>query len=125
MKQVEIFDPAMCCSTGVCGPGIDPELLRIATVIQSLQSRGININRHNLAEEPQVFITNTVVNKFLMDEGAEGLPVTLLDGEIVKRGVYPSNSDLETWLEIKIEVTASYTDSCCNEEESCCDSGCC
>lgn len=125
MKQIEIFDPAMCCSTGVCGPGIDPALLRVATVIQSLKTMGINIKRYNLAEEPQAFITNTTVNNFLKEEGAENLPVTLLDGAIVKKGIYPSNSDLESWLEIKINAGAADTDSCCNEEESCCNSGCC
>lgn len=43
MKQVEIFDPAMCCSTGVCDPSIDPELLRVATVISNLKEKGIII----------------------------------------------------------------------------------
>ena len=37
MKKIEIFDPAMCCSTGVCGPGVDPELLRMATMVSNLQ----------------------------------------------------------------------------------------
>ncbi len=29
MSVIEIFDPAMCCSTGVCGPSIDTELMRV------------------------------------------------------------------------------------------------
>ena len=32
MSKLEIFDPAMCCSTGVCGPSVDPELLRVSTI---------------------------------------------------------------------------------------------
>lgn len=36
MKKMIIFEPAMCCSTGVCGPGVDPELLRVSTVINNL-----------------------------------------------------------------------------------------
>ena len=39
MKKIEIFDPAMCCSTGVCGPGVDPELLRMATMVSKKQAR--------------------------------------------------------------------------------------
>lgn len=33
MKKIEIFDPAMCCPTGLCGTNINPELMRIAVVI--------------------------------------------------------------------------------------------
>ncbi len=30
MTTIEVFDPAMCCSTGVCGPQVDPDLARFA-----------------------------------------------------------------------------------------------
>ena len=36
MKKIEIFDPAMCCPTGLCGPNIDPEIKRIGVVIEPL-----------------------------------------------------------------------------------------
>jgi hypothetical protein len=29
MKTLEIFDPAMCCATGVCGVDVDPVPARI------------------------------------------------------------------------------------------------
>jgi len=32
MKTIEIFDPAMCCSSGVCGPSVDPKLVRSLTL---------------------------------------------------------------------------------------------
>ena len=89
MKKIEIFDPAMCCSTGVCGPNIDLELLRIATVINSLQVKGIVIKRHGLSNEPQAFISNQVINDILRKEGADILPITLVNGEIVKTKEYP------------------------------------
>ena len=34
-KKIEIFDPAMCCSTGICGPSVNENLLRVATLINS------------------------------------------------------------------------------------------
>ncbi|MCI2169922.1 MAG: arsenic metallochaperone ArsD family protein, partial [Prevotella sp.] len=43
MKKIEIFDPAMCCSTGVCGPSVDKDLLRMATLIDTLKNMGIEI----------------------------------------------------------------------------------
>jgi hypothetical protein len=102
MKKIEIFDPAMCCSTGVCGPAIDPELLRIATVLNSLKAKGIIISRHGLSNEPQEFISNQVINAILLKEGAGVLPVTLVDGQVAKTKTYPTNQELSDWLGIQI-----------------------
>ena len=104
MKKIEIFDPAMCCSTGVCGPSIDPELMRIATVISALKEKRIIIKRHGLSSEPQDFISNKVISDILQKEGADILPVTLVDGEVAKTREYPSNEELSRWLGIEIEV---------------------
>jgi len=62
MIKLEIFDPAMCCSTGVCGPSIDPELLRVSIIVNNLNKKGINVIRHNLSQEPQAFINNPLVS---------------------------------------------------------------
>jgi len=102
MKKIEIFDPAMCCATGVCGPAIDPELLRIATVINTLKAKGIIITRHGLSNDPQAFITNHVINDILQKEGADVLPVTLVDGEVAKTTGYPTNQELSVWLGVQI-----------------------
>ena len=37
MKRMQIFEPAMCCSTGLCGVGVDPELLRVSAVLNTLR----------------------------------------------------------------------------------------
>ena len=84
MKEIEIFDPAMCCSTGVCGPSVDKNLLRIATLIDALKNMGIEVKRHNLSSEPQAFIHNEKVKLLLQKKGADVLPVTLVDGEIAE-----------------------------------------
>ncbi len=97
MKTIEIFDPAMCCSTGVCGPSVNKELLRIATIIETLKKMGIHVTRHNLSSEPQAFIQNTTVNQLLRAEGADVLPVTLVDGEVAVKGGYPSSAQMSEW----------------------------
>ena len=74
MKKIEIFDPAMCCPTGLCGTNINPELMRIAVVIESLKKQGIIVTRHNLRDEPQVYVSNKTVNDFLQKHGADALP---------------------------------------------------
>jgi hypothetical protein len=121
MRKMEIFDPAMCCATGVCGPSIDPELMRIATVINSLKEKGIIIKRHGLANEPQDFITNKVISDLLQKEGVEVLPVTLVDGVVAKIKAYPTNEEIEKWLETKIDSKPSIiTSSSCCGPQGCC-----
>ncbi|MGO1058220.1 arsenite efflux transporter metallochaperone ArsD [Planococcus sp. FY231025] len=98
MKKVEIFDPAMCCSTGVCGPVVDPELTRIASAVYSLEKRGFTIKRYNLTSDPGAFVENGTVNQALAEKGPEALPVVLVDGEIVKMAEYPTNEELAKWF---------------------------
>ncbi|URZ04676.1 arsenite efflux transporter metallochaperone ArsD [Clostridium felsineum] len=103
MSKIEIFDPAMCCSTGVCGPSINKELLRVATVINNMIKKGFNITRHNLSSEPQAFIDNKKINEYLNSEGAEVLPITLVDGEVKKLKEYPTNEEFANWLGVSKE----------------------
>jgi len=98
MKKMFIYEPAMCCSTGLCGVGVDPELLRISTVVNTLKKSGITVDRFNLSSNPQEFVTNADVNKMIMDSGIESLPITVLDGKIVKTGAYPTNREILAWV---------------------------
>lgn len=102
MKTIEIFDPAMCCPTGLCGPNINPNLMRIAAAVQFFQKQGVNIKRHNLRDEPGLYVSNTVVNDYLQEKGAERLPVVLVDGEIAVAGEYPTNEKLTEWTGISL-----------------------
>lgn len=119
MKKVEIFDPAMCCSTGVCGPSIDPELMRIATIVSSLSEKGIDITRYGLSDKPQAFIANKTVSDLLQAEGVEVLPITLLDNAVVKTKAYPTDAELSEWLDIKIKI-AEKESCCCRKSNGCC-----
>lgn len=97
MKTIEIFDPAMCCPTGLCGPNINPELMRIAAAIETLKRQGVIVKRHNLRDEPQLYVSNKTVNDYLQEKGADGLPVTLVDGLVTIEKGYPSNAQLSEW----------------------------
>lgn len=101
MIRVEIFDPVLCCPTGVCGPSVDPELTRVATAIFLLEKRGFDIKRYNLGSEPAKFVENPEVNKVLHEKGPDSLPVTLIDGNIAKIGIYPTNEEFAEWFGIK------------------------
>ena len=100
--MIEIFEEAMCCPTGLCGPGINTDLLRISTVLDTLKRKGINISRHNLKDEPQLSVSNKTVNDFLMKNGVDGLPITLVDGEIIVSKTYPTTKQLSEWTGINL-----------------------
>jgi len=102
MKMIEIFEEAMCCPTGLCGPGINTDLLRISTVLDTLKRKGINISRHNLKDEPQLYVSNKTVNDFLMKNGVDGLPITMVDGEIIVSKTYPTTKQLSEWTGINL-----------------------
>lgn len=105
MKKLEIFEPAMCCSTGVCGPSVDKELLRISLVFNKLEKdNNLTVNRFNLSSSPQEFMDNKVINKIINTNGVDDLPVTVVDGEVVKTKEYPSNDELAKWLALDKEV---------------------
>lgn len=103
MKRIQIFDPAMCCSTGVCGPSINPDLLRMSFVVSNLTKQNYPIERFNLSTAPDAFIANEVVNSLLNEKGVECLPIILVDGEIAASGRYPTNEELEEWTGIAAE----------------------
>ena len=121
MKKIEIYDGAMCCSTGVCGPSIDPELMRMATIINAFKEKNIIIKRHGLASEPQDFISNKVISDLLEKEGADILPITLVDGEVARTREYPTNEELSKWLEIEINTKQPSKGAACG----CGPKGCC
>jgi len=100
MKKMIIFEPAMCCPTGVCGPSVDPELLRVSRVINRLKRNGVIVERHNLTNNPMIFVNNKVINEILNKEGVEVLPVTMVDGEIVKTKSYPTDEEFIKFLDI-------------------------
>lgn len=107
MKKMVIYDPAMCCSTGVCGPSVDKNLLRVATLLSRLEKQNIKVERHNLSDNPQAFIDNSEINKLLLDEGIDVLPVTMVEGKVVKTKEYPTTEEFIELLEIPEEYTMS------------------
>ncbi|MGC9220999.1 MAG: arsenite efflux transporter metallochaperone ArsD [Solirubrobacteraceae bacterium] len=89
-KTVEVFDPAMCCSTGVCGPSVDPALAQFAGDLDWLAGQGVSVTRFNLAQQPGAFVERPEVVAALREKGESCLPLVFADGELVSEGTYPS-----------------------------------
>ncbi|MBT2570766.1 arsenite efflux transporter metallochaperone ArsD [Planococcus sp. ISL-110] len=101
MTKVTIYDPAMCCDTGVCGPVVDPKLTAVAAAVFSLEKKGFDIKRFNLGTDPAAFVENKQVNALLFDKGVEALPVILVDGEVAKMGEYPTVQEFAEWFKVE------------------------
>ena len=111
MNKLELFEPAMCCSTGVCGPSVDENLIRITAVMQHVRKvEGKQMVRYNLSANPNSFIRNEAVQQVLQEKGIVGLPVTVLNNDtIVKVGDYPTNQEIADWLGVSLEKTTAST----------------
>lgn len=94
MPHLDVFDPPMCCSSGVCGPSVDPLLAAFAADVDWLVSKGVTVSRFNLAQDPQAFVVHPLVNGMLQREGDACLPLVIMNGEVVGRGAYPRRQDL-------------------------------
>lgn len=129
MARVEIYDKPMCCSTGICGPEVDPVLPRFAVDLEWLRSIGHVVERFNLAQQPAAFAENVTVKKVLSDDGVDSLPLVIVDGHIVSKATYPSREQLAAWADGKIDSSATKETNALPIAETssdCCgDTGCC
>ena len=120
MKSIQVFDPALCCSSGVCGVEVDQALVSFAADIDWARQAGAQIERFNLAQQPMAFAENAPVKAFLERAGQEALPLTLVDGQIVLAGRYPSRADLARWAGLAAPAAAK-----AESAGNCCSGGCC
>ena len=106
MKKLALYETALCCSTGVCGPSVDEDLLRITGVMKQVKEEDdVMMVRYNLASNPNSFVRNQNVIDTMQNEGQDSLPITVLDGEIVKTGAYPTNEEIADWLDVSLQET--------------------
>lgn len=102
---VEVYDPPMCCSTGVCGPDVDQALVDFSNNVKWLKSQGIDVKRYNLGQEPEAFKSNVPVITRVQKEGTECLPIIIINGEIVSEGGYPDKEQLKQFTGMESEVS--------------------
>lgn len=120
MTMIQIFDPALCCSSGVCGVEVDQALVDFAADLDWAKQNGAQIERFNLAQQPLAFAQNAAVKGFLERSGQDALPLILVDGEVALAGRYPRRAELARWAGIStVPVAGAAAGGCCSG------SGCC
>lgn len=132
MTTIEVFDPAMCCSTGVCGPQVDPDLARFAADLRVVRRAGAQVTRHTLSQEPVAFVESAVVRGIIQAGGEDALPVVLVDGRLRWAGHYPTTAELTALTAVPAPAPPTPADSdpaadtagsCCTADDA--DTGCC
>ena len=119
MKTVQIFDPALCCSSGVCGVDVDQELVSLAADLDWAKRNGARIERFNLAQQPGVFAEHPVVRGFLERSGHESLPLILVEGQIALAGRYPTREEIARWTQVAEVSQPASAASCCSGSKCC------
>jgi hypothetical protein len=120
---IQVFDPAMCCSTGICGPSVDPQLIRFAADLEWLQSSGVSVERFNLAQQPKAFVDNAAAKQALDATGEAALPLITVNGTVKSTGTYPSREQLAEWAGVPAANSSESADSkasggCCSPKAS-------
>jgi AhpD family alkylhydroperoxidase len=94
MSILEIYDLPMCCSTGVCGPEVDPKLAQFAGDLDWLKGQGVEVRRFNLAQEPVRFVEMSAVKTIMDRSGGDELPAIVFDEKVAVAGRYPTRDEL-------------------------------
>ncbi len=106
--KIEIFDPPMCCPSGLCGPSIDPALLDINEAVLKLKKEfdgKITIERYLLSQQGPIFMQTPNVLALLKSNGVAILPITTVNGEVIKQQAYPSYEELKLMIGERTDAT--------------------
>lgn len=93
MPKIEVFDPPLCCETGICGAEVDPVLVRFAGDLDDLKKQGWEVARYNPVHTPDAFTGREDVRTLLMTQGGSVLPLVMIDGQVITKGSYPGKEE--------------------------------
>jgi hypothetical protein len=116
--RLTIYDPAMCCSSGVCGPNVNDKLVHLSAFLKGLDKSLYCVERYNLSQQPEAYVSNATVAGILKEKGVDALPLVFVDDRLVCSGDYPTMDELADLLQIGCEGMDV-------EGSDCCAGGCC
>ncbi|MGL5694155.1 MAG: arsenic metallochaperone ArsD family protein, partial [Peptostreptococcaceae bacterium] len=90
MSKMKIFESAECTIEDTPGSKKDSELMRIHYIINTLRQNGIEVERYNIVYDDTPFVEDKNVYQILNNIGINGLPIIIVNEEIVISGRYPS-----------------------------------
>ncbi len=96
--KIFIYDPPMCCSSGVCGPNPDQTLINLQNTLEKVKKLGVEVERYLITQSPQKFKENPAVIKLIQERQLKALPITACNGKIVKTGAYPTFEEFKKFI---------------------------
>ena len=124
VTHFQVFDPPMCCSSGACGPAVNPVLPQFAADLDWLKSQGVKVERYGLSQQPNAFAETDAVQRALSSEGTNCLPLVLVNGQIVSCGTYPIREELASFAGLVAQTENIYTGAV-EEDHGSVAGGCC
>lgn len=119
MKKIKVYDPPMCCSSGVCGASVDEKLVEFSGVLRTLAASGVVVERFNMSQEPRAFVENAEVMKTLEAKGQKALPLIFVDDELRWSGAIPPAEVILKTFKINVKPQAAGNNSCCGGKGCC------
>ncbi|MFC6964667.1 arsenite efflux transporter metallochaperone ArsD [Halocatena marina] len=100
MTELTLYEEAMCCSTGVCGPDPDAELVEVSAALDLLEDDyDVDVSRANMQHNIDQFLETQEIADLLEAHGPSILPITVVDNEIVAKETYLSYDELASTIE--------------------------
>lgn len=100
VNNLIIYEGAMCCSTGVCGPEPDKELIEFNETLKKINKEfsDLDITRASLSVDVKMFLENKEIFQLVKGNGQEILPITTINGEIIAKERYLKFNELKEEL---------------------------
>jgi hypothetical protein len=120
MTTLTVYDPAMCCSTGICGTDVDQKLVELAADLDWLKAQGVSVRRFGLSREPAEFAANDTIRQIMQDSDGDDLPVFMVDGTVKAKARHPSRTELTEWAGLAGQPIAETpgASSCCGSAKA-------
>ena len=100
MTELTLYEKAMCCSTGVCGPDPDDELVEVSAALDQLEEEfDVDVSRANMQHNIEQFLETQQIADLVEEHGPSILPITVVDDEIVAKEAYLSYDELASTIE--------------------------
>lgn len=94
--EVIVYEGALCCPSGVCGPEPDKTIINFNEMIRNLaDNEQINITRVSMSFDMDRFLQEPLIFGRIRENGPAVLPITMVDGKIILEKKYPVLDDLQ------------------------------
>jgi len=95
MMELTLYEESMCCSTGVCGPEPDDELVEVSAALDQLEEEfDIEVSRANMQHDIDQFLETQRIADLVDEHGPSILPIIVLEDEIIAKSAYLSYDEL-------------------------------